>query len=225
MKRFKEVETRTIINEDNSVETRTITTLHTIRNWSELTRDEQEKEIEKNSEGIYCDYQDMLYEDFKCDLDLLREKYKNIDFGEVYFDSCSQGSWVDTIKDFRYLDSGVDIYGEHLDIDSVDLHIRRYIEDFDINIIDYYVDTEKLEKIKETKKYKKWFNNIHNDITNWMQEINELCKYLLSKEYCSPYNLDDAEDKDFLDYYFENEEYETIEVLENVEKKVEEGVL
>ena len=215
MKKFKEVETRTIINEDMKVETRTKTTLHIIRTWGELTKEEKEQEIKDRHESIYQCYQEDLYFGFQADMEYFKEKYKNIDFENVYMDGNSQGNWIDSIKGFRYCGDAINIYNEWVEIEDIDLHIRKYIENFDININDYYIDSEKIEKIKNTKKYKKWIKNIEEEITNWIQDINSSCKYIMDREYCYPCDLDNTEDKEYLDMYFENEEFETIEVLEN----------
>lgn len=154
MKTFREIETTTIVNEDMTTETKTRTTLHTIKTWDELEREQQEEEIQKRQEDIYMLYQDYLYENFKCDLEYLKETFKNIDFDTIYIDSNSQGWWVDKIEDFRYYNNGIDIYGEHLEIEDIDFHIRKYIEDFEINIYDYYIDADKLKKLKTQKNIK-----------------------------------------------------------------------
>lgn len=219
MKQFKKINTTTIVNENMKVETRTTTTLHTIRTWEELSKEEQEKEIESQQERIYEIYQDTIYENYKCDLDNLKCELKNIDFEDIYFDSCSQGSWIDKIKGFKVYYS-IDIFGETLEVSDVDLHIRKYIENInenDINIYEYYIDSETLEKIEKTKKYKNWIKSIIKEVNDFIDRINELCKELLDKEYCCPYNLENKEDKEFFDWYFENEEFETIEIIENIE--------
>lgn len=219
MKQFKKIDTITIVNEDMKVETRTKTTLHKIRSWEELSREEQEEEIESRHESIYETYQDTLYENFKCDLDNLKCELKNIEFEDIYFDSCSQGSWIDIIKGFKVYYS-IDIFGETLEVADIDLHIRKYIDNInenDINIYDYYIDSEKMEKIENSKKYKNWIKSIIKEVNDFIDKINDLCKGLLSKEYYCPYNLEDQEDKEFFNWYFEDEEFETIETIDNIE--------
>lgn len=219
MKQFKEIETTTIVNEDMKVETRTKTTLHTIRSWDELKEEEQEKEIEKNQEIIYQYYQEEIYDNFLCDLENLKEEYKNINFDTIYFESCSQGGWIDKVKDFR-VNYSIDILGETLEVSDIDLHIRRLISNIDendINIYDYYIDNDKLEKTQNTKKYKKWIESIVKEVNSWINIVNELCDFILSKEYEYPYNMKNEEDKEFLDRFFEEQEFETIETIENIE--------
>ena len=138
----------------------------------------------------------------------------NIYFDNVYMDSNSQGWWIDSIKNFRYCDDGIDVFGEHIDIYDVDFKIRRTIESFDIDIYEYYIDSDKLDRIKATKKYQKWEENIKKDIEKWVDRVNELCTDLGDAEYHTPYNLNN-DDKYFLDMYFENIEFESIEYLES----------
>ena len=214
MEKIRQVKTITTINENMEIETKTETTLHTYRSWQELTREEQEEEIKKHGESIYMQYQEELYNSFLNDLDNLKYEFKNIEFDTIYLDSNSQGWWIDSIKGFKYNNEGIDIYGEHIDIYDIDLHIRKYIDSFDIDIYDYYIDSDKLEKIQQTKKYKKWIEEIETDIQKWIDLANEYCKDLGNNEYCCPYNLDDSEDKDWLDNYFSEEVYESIENLD-----------
>lgn len=214
MEKFKEIETKTIVKDNMETETETKTKLHIIRKWDELTREEQEEEINRRQEAIYMLYQEDLYNQFKCDLDNLKYDFKNISFDDVYLDSNSQGWWIDSIKNFKYHTEGIEIFGEYLDVYDVDFHIRKYIDEFEIEIDDYYVDSEKLEKIKNTKKYKNWINNIKTDIQKWVDLVNEFCKDIGDKEYYCPYNLDDEEDKEYLDFYFMDMEFEKIEECE-----------
>lgn len=215
MKQFKTIETTTYVEENMKVETMTTTTLHTIRTWEELTTEEKEKEIEARQQSIYQLYQEDLYNSFLCDLDYIREKYKNIDFENVYVDSNSQGNWIDSVKGFRYCGDSINVYGEWIEIEDIDLHIRKYIDSYDININDYYIDSDLLEKIQKTKKYKKWIESIEKDVNNWINDVNEACKYIMSREYYCPYNLENEEDREYLDNYFCEEEFETTEVIEN----------
>ena len=80
MEKFKKIETTSVVNENMEIETKTRITLHTIRNWSELTREEQEEEIKRRQESIYMLYQEDLYNEYLCNLDYLREQFKNITF-------------------------------------------------------------------------------------------------------------------------------------------------
>lgn len=214
MEKIRQVKTITTINENMEIETKTITTLHTYRNWHELTREEQEKEIEKHGESIDIQYHEELYNNFLYDLDNLKLEFKNIEFDTIYLDSNSQGWWIDSIKGFKYNNEGIDIYGEHLEVEDIDLHIRKYIEYCDTEINDYYIDTDKLDKIRDTKKYQKWIQEIRTEVEKWIDKANEICGNIGNKEYCCPYNLDNTEDKDWLDSYFAEEVFETIENID-----------
>lgn len=211
MRTYKKIVDTTYINEDGTENKQRKVTLHTIKNWHELTREEQNIEIEKNSESIYSSYQDYMYEDYKIGLDNLKYEFKNIDFEDIYMDSNSQGWWIDKIKNFRYHCDNLVVYGEEIEIYDIDFHIRRTIESFDIDIYDCYIDDEKLEKIKATKKYQKWISDIKQDIEKWVDRVNELCCDLGNSEYSYPYNMDNEEDKNFLDWYFEDMEFENVE--------------
>jgi hypothetical protein len=96
---------------------------------------------------------------------------------------------------------------------GIDFHIRKLIETFDIDIYDYYIDSDKLEKIKATKKYQKWINDIRNDIEKWVDCVNSLCSDLGDAEYKYPYDMDDEDDKFYLDMYFEDMDFETYEIV------------
>lgn len=190
------------------------------KTWDELTREEKEKEIEKNQELIYQYYQDDLAACYDCDLENIKDEYKNINFDYVYLDSNSQGGWIDSIKNFKYQAEPINIYGEDIEINDIYLHIRKYIEEItadDIDIYEYYIDNEKLEKIKATKKYQKWINNIVKDVNNWIDAVNDAAKIILSKEYYCPYNMDDEEDADYLNYFFSDSVF-TFEEDEEGEK-------
>lgn len=210
MERYEEIKTITTKNLDtNETNTNETKRNYTIKTWSELTPEEKEKEIERNHESIYSCYQDDLYYMFKDELENIKERYKNIDFETVYIDSNSQGAWIDSIKNFKCY-YNIDILGETLEINEIDLHIRKYIEEItenDIFLYDYYIDSEKMEKIKNTKKYQKFINEIIKDVNNWIEEINKECKYLIDNEYRYPYDINDPDDLEFLNNFFENEQF------------------
>lgn len=211
MEKYKQIVETTIIDEIGKETKTKKETIHTLRTWSELTREEKEEEIEKNSEMIYQDYQNMLYEDFKYQLDEIRNEFKEITFDDIYFDSSSQGSWIDTIKNFK-LNASINIYDEELWVDDIDLHFRKYIrDDFEIYVDNYYIDDDKLARIENTKKYKNWLSEQYTLVSKWIDRVNEISKYMLDREYSYPYNLDDEEDSDWLEGWFEGQEFETIE--------------
>ena len=222
MKKYKKIVDTTFINEDGTEEKTRKVSLHTIKRWDELTREEQDDEINKNNESIYSSYQDLMYDNYEIGLDNLKYEFKNISFDNVYIDSNSQGWWIDSIKNFRYNDDGIDVFGEHIDIYDIDFRIRKLIESFDIDIYDYYIDSDKLDRIKATKKYQEWEENIRKDIEKWVDCVNSLCSDLGNSEYRYPYNMSDEEDKNFLDWYFEDMEFESVEYLES--EMVENGL-
>ena len=213
MKQFKQIVDTTIIDEEGKETKNTKKTLHKIRSWDELS--DEEKEIESNSEMIYRDYQEQLYEDFKYQLDEIRDEFKDITFDDIYFDSSSQGSWIDGIKGFKLNNRDIEVYGEHLWVDDVDLHFRKYIrEDFEIYVDDYYVESDKLEKIGNTKKYQDWMSDNYTYVSNWIDRVNEISKYMLDREYSYPYNINDPEDADWLANWFEWQEFESVEDID-----------
>lgn len=218
MRKFKEVKTNTIVGEDFTTKTTTKTLLHTIRDWQELTLEEKQAEIEARAEIIYSDYQEELWDNYEADLEELQEEFKNITFDTIYLDSNSQGGWIDSVKNFKYHCEGIEIYGEWIDLDDIDLHIRRYFEEVgeeDVNINDYYIEVDKIEKIKKTKKYQKWINQIVKDVNNWIDKANEICAIPLKEEYNYPSMLSIEWEKDWLDNYFSDTDFETIEEIEN----------
>lgn len=218
MKQYKQIVETTIIDENGEETKRTNKTLHILRSWNELTDEEKEKEIESNSEMIYQDYQDMLYEDFKFELDEIRNEFKDITFDDIYFDSSSHGSWIDCIKGFK-LNRDIEVYGERLWVDDVDLHLSKYIrEDFEIYVDDYYVESDKLARIKETKKYQDWLSDNYTYVSKWIDRVNEISKYMLDREYTYPYNIHGPEDADYLANWFEGQEFETIENIDEGEQ-------
>ena len=174
-----------------------------------MTREEKEKEIDNKKESIYELYQDDLYQDFLYNLDYIKEKYNNIDFNTIYIDSNSQGAWIDSIKNFKCYYT-IDIFGETIEIEDIDLHIGKYIDKIDqtnIYINDYYIEEKLHNKIIKTKKYKNFINEIIKDVNNWIDEINAACAEIMKNEYCYPYNLDDPDDVDYLNNYFCDDEF------------------
>lgn len=210
MEKYKEIKTIKTINKETGKEEITETERnYIIKKWDELTREEKEKEIDNKKEAIYQYFQDDLYYIFKDTLEIIKEKYNNIDFDTVYIDSNSQGAWIDSIKNFKCYYT-IDIFGETIEIEDVNLHIRKYIDKIDqtnIYINDYYIEENLLNKIINTKKYKNFINKIIKDVNNWIDEINTACKEIIKNEYCYPYNLDDPDDVDYLNNYFCDDEF------------------
>lgn len=210
MEKYKEIKTiKTINKETGKEEIKETERNYIIKKWDELTREEKEQEIDNKKEAIYQYFQDDLYYIFKDTLEIIKEKYNNIDFNTVYIDSNSQGAWIDSIKNFKCYYT-IDIFGETIEIEDIDLHIRKYIDKIDqanIYINDYYIEEKLHNKIIKTKKYKNFINKIIKDINNWIDEINAACAEIMKNEYCYPYNLDDPDDVDYLNNYFCDDEF------------------
>lgn len=182
---------------------KTILKKYIVKTWEELTEDEKEKEKERYCEKISSDWADLRYEDFKNDLEDIKDRYKNINFDDVYIDYNSQGFWIDCIKNFRYYPKEISIYGENIYLYNIDIKICKTIRNItsdDIIIEDYYIDDNKLEKITATKKYKKWINDIVEDVNKWIDEINKICKNYIDNFNVVP--------NDFIEDYFINNEIE-----------------
>lgn len=210
MERYKEITTiKTINKETGKEEIKETERNYTIKTWEELTTEEKEQEIDQHKESIYECYQNDLYEEFLITLDDIKERYNNIDFDTVYIDSNSQGAWIDSVKNFKCY-YNIDIFGETIEVVDIDLHIRKYIEEItenNINIYDYYLTLEEEKKIKNTKKYKNFINEIIKDVNNWINEINEACAVLIKNEYNYPSLLNDPEEADYLNNYFYDSEF------------------
>ena len=213
MRKVKKIVETTLIDELGNETKTTCKTLLTYKTWEELTDDEKEEKIKKNSEIIYINYQDYMYDCFKSDIDYLREKYKNITFEDIYLDSNSQGWWIDKIRNFKYCADDIEIFGEHIEIMEIDFRIRKLIEDFEIYLYDYCISDKKMERIRNTKKFQEWENKIKVDIENWIYDINECCSQLGNAEYHIPYDLNDSDDRDFIENYFSDEEFVFIEEI------------
>lgn len=177
---------------------KTILKKYVVKTWDELTKEEKEKKKEEYCEEISSTWDELCYEDFKNELEDIQDRYKNIKFDDVLLDYNSQvGYWIDKIKGFNYQVDNIKIYGELLCLYDIDIKIYKNINNItsdDIIIEDYYIDNNKLEKIKATKKYQKWVNDIVKDVNNWIDEINEVCVNYMN-------DFDDVPD-DFIDNYF-----------------------
>lgn len=215
MRTIKEIIEKTIIENKKEAKTKRVLE-HTIRSWDELTREEKEKEIEKRHEQIYECYQEDMYGLYKDELEQLKEDFPHIHFEGIYLDSNSQGWWIDSIKGFHYDVDDLTVFNEIVGLNDVNFKIRKIIEDFDLDIWTYYIDSKTFDKIEKTKKYQKWYEDIKKDIQNWVNRVNEICSTLGNAEYYYPYDLDNENDKDWLDNYFSDEEFtNTREVFEN----------
>lgn len=211
MKQFTKIVETKIIYDTGEEENNTRKTLHTIKSWQELTREEKEQEIEKYQNGIYEYYQDYNYDVYKYELENLREDFKDISFEDIYLDSNSQGWWIDRVKDFKLHFDDIEIYDESLYIDY-DMKIRQDINYIEIYGSSYYgISDEKWSKITSTKKYQNWIDKAQKRVDEWKNRVNEICYDLGHSEYSFP-SLD--EDSYILDCYFEDEEFEFIEESE-----------
>ena len=213
MRKIKEIiETTTI--EDEKINKNIRVLEHTIRNWEELTREEKEEQIDKHSQTIYEMYQENMYIIYKGELEMLKQDFPHIKFEDIYLDSNSQGWWIDRIKDFRYEVDDLIVFNERVGISDIDFKIRRLIEDFDLDIWTYYIDSETLSKIEKTKKYQNWVKKIEEDIQKWVDRVNTICTSMGNAEWNCPYNLDNVDDRDYLDNYFSDIEFTDTKALE-----------
>lgn len=195
---------------------KTILKKYVVKTWDELTEEEKEEQKEKYCEEIYRDWDDLCYENFKNELEEIKERYKNIKFDDIYLDDNSHGWWIDRVKNFNYQTDDIAIYGELISLYDIDLTIHQiinHITEDDVVVEDYYIDDNKLEKIKATKKYKKWVNDIVEDVNKWIDEINEVCI-----KYMNNYNYNYAPD-DFVEDYFINNDIEFKYYVETIDSE------
>lgn len=210
MRQFTKIVETTIID-DTGEEKTTRKTLHTIKSWQELSREEKEEEIEKHQDGIYEYYQDCNYESYKCELENLREEFRDISFTDIYLDSNSQGWWIDRVKDFKLNFDDIEIYDESLYIDY-DMKIRQDIDYIEIYGSSYYgISDEKWSKIMNTKKYQNWVSKAQKRVDEWRDRVNEICYNLANYEYYFP-TLE--KDSYIFDCYFDDMEFESVEESE-----------
>lgn len=213
MRKIKEIIEITTI-EDEKINKNIRVLEHTIRSWEELTREEKEEQIDKHSQTIYEMYQEDMYIIYKEELEMLKQDFPHIKFEDIYLDSTSQGWWIDRIKDFRYEVDDLIVFNERVGINDVDFKIRRLIEDFDLDIWTYYIDSETLSKIEKTKKYQNWVKKIEEDLQKWVDRVNIICTSMGDAEWNCPYNLDNVDDRDYLDNYFSDIEFTDTKALE-----------
>ena len=195
---------------------KTILKKYVVKTWDELNEEEKEKEKERYYEEIDREWYDVLYNDFEEDLSDIQGRYKNIKFDDVYLDDNSHGWWIDRVKNFNYQVDDIVIYGELISLYDIDLTIHtiiNHITEDDVVVEDYYIDDNKLEKIKATKKYKKWVNDIVEDVNKWIDEINEVCI-----KYMNNYNYNYASD-DFVEDYFKNNDIEFKYYVDTIESE------
>ena len=212
MRQFTKIVETTIID-DTGEEKTTRKTRHTLRNWQELSREEKEYQIEKHQESIYTNYQEYMYEIFKDQINWLKEDLVEIEFDDIYLDSNSQGWWIDRVKGLKLNFKDIEIYGETLYLDYY-VRIRKLIEDITLYAESYYgLTREQREKIENTKKYKEWIEKAQKRVNEWVDRENDICSELGKSEYYAPYDLDDSIERDFLDNYFEDMEFEDVEEL------------
>lgn len=182
---------------------KTILKKYVVKTWEELTKDEKEKKKENYCEEISSNWWELCYKGFEYGLEEIKEKYKNIKFENVYIEDGPRCWWVDRVEDFKYCTDSISIYDENISVDDIDLTIRETIEKInasDVIIDDYYIDSNKLERIKNTKKYQKWVEEIVQDVNNWVEEINNLCKDYMKKVYSIP--------DEFVEDYFRDDEFD-----------------
>lgn len=192
---------------------KTILKKYVVKTWDELAEEEKEKEIESNCEILTNEWNNLCYENFEFELEDIKDSYKNIKFDDVYIDDNSQGWWIDRIKGFEYYPEEIFIYGEDISLYDIDIKICRTIKNItadDIIIEDYYIDSDKLKKIKATKKYQKWVNEIVKDVNKWIDEINEVCINYTRDIYDVP--------DDFVEDYCKNNEVKFEYYVDTIEE-------
>lgn len=158
---------------------KTILKKYVVKTWDELTEEEKEEQKNYYCEEISIKWDNLCYETFKNELEDIKNRYNNIKFDDVLLDYDSQvGYWIDEIKGFEYCPEEITICGESICLYDIDIKIYKTINNItndDVIIEDYCIDSDKLEKIKATKKYQKWVNKIVEDVNKWVDEINEVC--------------------------------------------------
>lgn len=193
---------------------KTILKKYVVKTWDELTEEEKEKQKEKYYDMLVNDWSNVLYNDFEEELADIQDRYKNIKFDDIYINDDSQGWCIDKIKNFKYQVDDINIYDESLslyDIDFTICKIIKHITKDDVIVEDYYVDSDKLKKIKATKKYQKWVNKIVEDVNKWVDEINEVCINYMNDLYDMP--------DYFIDDYFINNEIEFEYYVETIDSE------
>lgn len=164
-----------------------------IKKWNELTEQEKETQTKKYFELICNDWGDMLYDDFKMELNEIKNNLKYIDFDFVYADDNSQGFWIDSIKDFK-----INIENKKNYIDDIEFTIHKYIED--INFLRINGTWEKIEDFENKNGFKKLIKEIKKDFEIFQNGINNAVKNYY-------YNIYDI-NSDFIESYFEDMEFE-----------------
>lgn len=170
-----------------------ITKTYIVKTWKELTDEEKEIQKKNYSENIEIAWVDLLYEDYKSDIELLKEDLKYIKFDDVYTGDNSQGFWIDSVKNVEcYINNKTkNIYG-------FDFTIRKYIDD--ITWVDIDNDCVKFEELKTMTGYKTLAKELEQDFEIFKNGINKIVKYY----YDNLYYITD----DFIESYFEDMEFE-----------------
>lgn len=165
-----------------------------VKTWDELT--DKEKEIQKRKyQDFICEsWGDVLYDDYKYNLDELKKQLKYIDFDFVYVNENSQGFWIDSIKNLTCT-----IYGKNKNIYNINVHIAKYINEISLVEVDngeyYYLD-----ELKQKPGYKQLAKKLENDFEIFKNGVNEIVETYFDQLY---YITDD-----FIDQYFEDMEFE-----------------
>lgn len=217
---------------------RTITKKYIIKTWDELTDEEKEKEIEKNSEQLYCDYDNSEWEATEYCLNDLISNLKIIHFRDndilktISFDDNSQGWWIDRVTEknifatcdtFDFSDIEFEkFYGQELkkienlkNITGCYCYFNQFQTDFESG----YYTFEELEKMSNiTINNKLEYEKFYNAWNEFKKEYNyfvEQFNLIINEYFDNRYNLP----QDYIDFFFEDMEFEFFEEVVEYENK------
>ena len=209
-----------------------------VKTWDELSEDEKQKEIEKNSEQLYCDYDNSEWELAEHCLNDLISNLKIIHFKDndilkaIYFDENSQGWWID-----RVIEKNIFATCDIFDMENVELILKWgrlhtfendfnnnysgcycYFNQFQTDFESGYYTFEELEKMSNTLatnsnglKFEE-FNIAWNEFKKEYNYFVEQFNLIINEYFNNRYNLP----QDFIDNFFEDMEFEFFkEVVEN----------
>jgi hypothetical protein len=209
---------------------RTITKKYIIKTWDELTEEEKEKEIEKNSEQLYCSYDNSEWEATENCLNDLMSNLKIIHFRDndilktISFDDNSQGWWID-----RVIEKNIYATCDVFDFEDIELILKWgrlhtfendfnnnmcgcycYFNQFQTDFESGYYTFEELEKLANTKTQNGngfMFEEFYNAWNEFKKEYNyfvEQFNLIINEYFNNRYNLP----QDYIDFFFEDMEFE-----------------
>lgn len=171
-----------------------------VKEWAELSEAEKEKELEKCNEWLSYTWGNIVSENYENDIADIKDRYakKGIHFEDIYLETSYMRYWVDKIKNLS-VNRNIKIFGEDIEINDVYVKVGEDVETDDIEIYEYYIDDAKLERIKATKKYQNFIEEIRKDLQDMLDEIDKAVKTLNYDEYNIP--------QEFIEEYMEDGEY------------------